>query len=132
MDSMKFHHVGLVTPNIEAAIVCYQDWGYEPSELFNDPVQKANIVLLTKKDSPIIELICPNDNKSFVKGWQDKIHAGPYHTCYEVTDLEAAIARLSKNKLRAIRDPAPAIAFGGRRIVFLWGVSTGLLELLEA
>ena len=57
---------------------------------------------------------------------------GPYHTCYEVDDLEAIVAFLRHHRLFPVIKPVPAVAFDMRRVVFMWGESSGLLELLEA
>jgi methylmalonyl-CoA/ethylmalonyl-CoA epimerase len=137
-----FHHVGIVTRGLNACIELYQALGYTPSEVFRDPNQGADIVLLTRprttaggrvgEADTMIELVSPYTDESPAMSWAQRIDAGPYHTCYEVPDLEDATERLRRFKVHPVMDPVPAVAFGGRRVTFLWGRRSGLLELLEA
>jgi methylmalonyl-CoA/ethylmalonyl-CoA epimerase len=130
-DDFRFHHVGVVTRNLPGTIKLYRELGYRPSTTYSDPIQKADIVLCERNDGPIIEIISPIDADSPAMGWIKRIRAGPYHTCYEVDALEPAMATLARSDLLAVADPAPAVAFGMRRVVFLWGNKSGLFELLE-
>jgi methylmalonyl-CoA/ethylmalonyl-CoA epimerase len=131
MIDLAFHHVGVVTPDVGAAAALYRALGYVTSETFHDPVQRAAIVLATRPGEPMIELIAPDDPASPCAGWLKRIRAGAYHTCYEVPALEPAIEALVALELAAISTPAQAVAFGGRRVVFLFSALTGLVELVE-
>ena len=126
-----FHHVGIATADIEGSIRFYEELGYTSSEIYNDPEQKAAIALLQRQNGPILELISPTDKASPVQGWVDRIRCGAYHICYVVDDLEEAMSFLKKTGSVLVYGPVPAIAFGLRRVVFLWGKTSGLVELLE-
>jgi methylmalonyl-CoA/ethylmalonyl-CoA epimerase len=128
---LAFHHVGVVTPDVEACAALYRSLGYETSETFHDPLQKAAIVLCTRPGDPMVELVAPADPSSPAAGWLKRVRAGAYHTCYEVADLGEDVERLRALDFAALTEPVPAVAFGGRRVVFLWGALTGLLELVE-
>jgi methylmalonyl-CoA/ethylmalonyl-CoA epimerase len=128
---LAFHHVGVVTPDVEACAALYRSLGYETSETFHDPLQKAAIVLCTRPGDPMVELVAPADPSSPAAGWLKRIRAGAYHTCYKVADLGEDVERLRALDFAALTEPVPAVAFGGRRVVFLWGALTGLLELIE-
>jgi methylmalonyl-CoA/ethylmalonyl-CoA epimerase len=128
---LAFHHVGVVTPDVEACAALYRSLGYETSETFHDPLQKAAIVLCTRPGDPMVELVAPADPSSPAAGWLKRIRAGAYHTCYEAADLGEDVERLRALDFAALTEPVPAVAFGGRRVVFLWGALTGLLELIE-
>jgi methylmalonyl-CoA/ethylmalonyl-CoA epimerase len=128
---LAFHHVGVVTPDVEACAALYRTFGYEASETFHDPLQKAAIVLCTRPGDPLVELVAPADPSSPAAGWLKRIRAGAYHTCYEAADLGEDIERLRALDFAVLTDPVPAVAFGGRRVAFLWGALTGLLELVE-
>jgi methylmalonyl-CoA/ethylmalonyl-CoA epimerase len=132
LSSLSFHHVGVVTSDLAASTAFYERLGYRPSPRIDDPIQKVGIVLLEKDGSPMVELVFPSDPTSPAAGWLKRIRVGPYHTCYEVPDLEAAVESLRAEGLTPTSEPVPAVAFGGRRIVFLWGTACGLLELLES
>ena len=54
--------------------------------------------------------------------------AGP---AYQVPDFDAAIAALEGERFRCVSPPAPAAAFGMRRIVFLLSDTGMLIELIE-
>lgn len=132
LHDMRLHHVGVITGNLEGSIDFYTSLGYAASAIYADPMQKARIVLLQRAHEPLVELIAPDSPESPAARWIQRIVVGPYHTCYEVDDLEAMMAFLRSHRLFPVIKPVPAVAFNMRRIVFLWGESSGLLELLEA
>jgi methylmalonyl-CoA/ethylmalonyl-CoA epimerase len=129
---MRLHHVGVITGDLEGSTNFYTSLGYAASAIYADPLQKARIVLMQKAHEPLIELIAPDSPESPAASWVQRITAGPYHTCYEVDNLEAVVAFLRHHRLFPVIKPVPAVAFNRRRVVFLWGESSGLLELLEA
>jgi catechol 2,3-dioxygenase-like lactoylglutathione lyase family enzyme len=132
LHDMRLHHVGVITGNLEGSINFYTSLGYAASAIYADPMQKARIVLMQRAHEPLVELIAPESPESPAARWIQRIVVGPYHTCYEVDDLEAMMAFLRSHRLFPVIKPVPAVAFNMRRIVFLWGESSGLLELLEA
>lgn len=132
LHNMRLHHVGVITGNLEGSINFYTSLGYAASAIYTDPMQKARIVLMQRAHEPLVELIAPESSDSPAARWIQRIVVGPYHTCYEVDDLEAMMAFLRRHRLFPVIKPVPAVAFNMRRIVFLWGESSGLLELLEA
>lgn len=131
-DGVRFHHVGVITGNLEESITLYESLRYSSSVIFADPAQKARIVLMERGNEPIVELIAPDSSDSPAASWVQRIKAGPYHTCYEVDDLEAVMAFLRRQRLFPVFGPIPAVAFNMRRVVFLWSDKSGLIELLEA
>jgi methylmalonyl-CoA/ethylmalonyl-CoA epimerase len=128
---MRLHHVGVITGNLADSMNFYITLGYAASAIYADPLQKARIVLMQKAHEPLIELIEPDSPDSPAARWIQRIAAGPYHTCYEVDNLETMVAFLRRHRLFPVIKPVPAVAFNMRRVVFLWGESSGLLELLE-
>ena len=128
---LAFHHVGVVTADLDASVALYRALGYQASELFDDPLQQVRIVLCTRDDGPMIELITPATPSSPAAGWLKRIKAGPYHTCYRVADLEASIEGLRELGFLPLSQAVPAVAFGGRRVIFLFSAAAGLLELVE-
>jgi methylmalonyl-CoA/ethylmalonyl-CoA epimerase len=129
---MRLHHVGVITGDLKGSTNFYAILGYTASTIYADPLQKARIVLMQKAHEPLIELIAPDGPESPAASWLQRITAGPYHTCYEVDDLEAVVAFLRHHRLFPVIKPVPAVAFNMRRVIFLWGERSGLLELLEA
>lgn len=54
-----------------------------------------------------------------------------YHLCFKVPDLKAALDISSRYGFRCIAEPVPAVAFGHRKIVWVFSPVYGLFELLE-
>jgi methylmalonyl-CoA/ethylmalonyl-CoA epimerase len=124
--------VGVVTRDIAASSAFYAKLEYAASRTFEDPLQKVSIILMRRQESPLIELIFPTDPTSPAMGWLKRVKAGPYHTCYEVEDLDAQIDFFASNGFSPLHEPLPAVAFELRRVVFLWSNEVGLVELLQA
>lgn len=83
------------------------------------------------KGGPCVELISPKDDTSPVCKNLQKNGVSPYHICYETESLEESIAELKKQKFLMVSKPSPAVAFGGKRVCFLFSKSVGLVELVE-
>ena len=132
MRNWRFHHVGVITSNLSETVTFYSDvLAYSVSQTFEDPIQEANIVLLHAPHSPMIEVICPTSPTSPAAGWIKRIQAGPYHTCYQVESLNEVLESLNQRGLNLVFGPAPAVAFQGAPVAFVWGPAVGLMELVE-
>ena len=128
---MRLHHVGIVTKKLSECVKLYQALGYSENKRVYDPLQKASIALMVRAGELMIELIAPEHEESPAHKWLERIKAGTYHICYEVPSLSESVDFLRERGFRIITDPAPAVAFDNRRIVFLWSTLTGLVELVE-
>ena len=78
-----------------------------------------------------VELIAPMCSGSPVDMYLSKIGPTPYHICYRSADIEADIKELLANRYKVSIPLAPAIAFGNKRVVFLYSLSVGLIEIVE-
>ena len=56
---------------------------------------------------------------------------GLHHLCYEVNDLEAELETARSHGGIVVRKPVPAVAFGGRRIAWVFTRYKLLVEFLE-
>ena len=56
---------------------------------------------------------------------------GLHHVCYEIDDLESGLREARGAGLVIVADPAPAVAFDGRRIAWVCSKKRLLVELLE-
>jgi len=54
-----------------------------------------------------------------------------HHLCYEVENLEQQLAFCRSQGSLITRPPLPAVAFGGRRIAWVYTKNKLLLEYLE-
>jgi len=86
---------------------------------------------LDKDESPILELVAAISSESPITNILAKSGPTPYHNCFEVDDLTESIASLKQWGYRRLSAIVPAIAFGNRKICFLYHKEVGLIELLE-
>lgn len=130
----RFVHVGIAVPDLDAAIRFYRDaFGHALVRgPYEDPIQQARVAFLAPVDRPgePVELVAPLGAGSHVERWV-KRQAGAYHACYEVEDLEQALASLRASGCVVVAEPQPAVAFGGRRIAWVYTPVRALVELLE-
>ena len=130
---MKFLHLGVAVRDLQRGIEEYErlfgctlrDGPYE------DPLQRVAVCFVRADDGPSFELGAPLGAASPVTTLLQNGTAA-YHTCYAVPDLEAAVATLREQGCVAVHRPCEAVAFGGRRIVWLYTPSRQLVELVEA
>jgi methylmalonyl-CoA/ethylmalonyl-CoA epimerase len=106
--------------------------GYVAAPVVDDPIQHVRVCFLEKEGAPLLELLEPLDEQSPVARTLKAVGVSPYHTCYEVQDLEAAITELRRDRFLVVNGPVPACAMGNRRIAFMFKKDNGLLELVES
>ncbi|MGI5090957.1 VOC family protein [Treponema socranskii] len=131
---MTFHHIGIACYDIEKSSQFYLAQGYKKTETVYDPIQNVNICFCENLTGTgiCVELISPKDDTSPVNKNLHKNGVSPYHICYETENLEKSILELKKQKFLVVTRPAPAVAFGGRRVCFLFNKAVGLIELVES
>jgi len=129
---MKFHHVGIAVQNMNEAIDAYEVLGYsQMTAIIHDPIQKVQLCFLDKDGSPTLELVAAMSLESPVTNILAKSGPTPYHNCFEVDDIIESVANLKMSGFRRLSAIVPAIAFGNRKICFLYHKEIGLIELLE-
>lgn len=127
----EFHHIGIAVFDIEETAKIYVAAGFEKSQTIYDPIQNVFICFLNKKGMPQLELLAPKDSTSPVSKTLEKNGVTPYHNCYEVPNIENAVADLRKMRFVAVSKPEPACAIDNRRVCFLFNKNVGLIELVE-
>jgi methylmalonyl-CoA/ethylmalonyl-CoA epimerase len=131
---MKFRHLGVAVEKLEDALEFYDAiLGYKLlSGPFSDPIQRVSVCFLGT-DNPgdaVIELIAPLTEDSPVKGVLSR-GGGAYHMCFETSKLDESLADVVAKGCMLVRKPVPAVAFGGRRIAWVFTRTRQLIELLE-
>jgi 3-hydroxybutyryl-CoA dehydrogenase len=117
-SAWRLHHVGVAVADVVAATEPYVvGLGMVPlGDVVRDEVQRVDLRFLGGPDLPpgagvALELVAPYDDVSPVAGHLLR-GIGAYHTCYEVTDLAAALAQGLAHPGRVlglhIFNPAPA------------------------
>ena len=129
---LNFHHIGIACRDIEKTKAFYLQQGYTATPTVEDPLQHVRISFLDKAGGPRLELLAPIGDQSPVARTLATSGVTPYHICYEVPDLEEAIATLRSQRFLLVNGPVPACALDNRRIAFLFQKNTGLIELLES
>lgn len=117
----RLHHVGLVVASIAEA--------HPGLDSVHDPRQRVNIAFVDL-NGVRFELLEPAGDKSPVRQSLEK-NSKLVHLCYEVPDLEGALARCREFGFRCLQRPVPAVAFEGRRIAWVFSTTFGLVELVE-
>lgn len=102
--------------------------GSEPERIESQGVE---VVFIGDGDGKL-ELLRPLHDDSPVARFLERRGPGMHHIAYRVPDIEAALARLTANGLRAI-DTEPRAGARGHRVAFLHPKSTAgvLIELVE-
>ena len=129
---LTFHHIGIACRDIDKTKAFYLQQGYTATPTVDDPLQHVRISFLNKEGAPRLELLEPLDEKSPVARTLATAGVTPYHMCYEVRDLESAIAELRTQRFLLVNGPVPACALENRRIAFMFQKNTGLIELVES
>jgi len=130
---MRLHHVGIVVKEIAAHGESYARLlGLTAdSQVFHDPIQKVRVQFWRDERRNLLELIEPDGPDS--PAWRDAQKGGGLnHLCYETSDIEHTVAESLGGGGMITKPMAPAVAFGGRRIVFLYFLELGLIEFVEA
>jgi len=131
---MKFRHLGVAVSKLEGTLQSYaQLFGYKLiSGPFDDPIQKVSVCFLGSgdPDDAVVELVAPLTEDSPVKGVLAR-GGGAYHMCFETPRLDEALTDVLAKGCLLVSKPVPAVAFGGRRIAWIYTPTRQLIELLE-
>lgn len=127
---MRVDHIGYAVKNIDKAKKAMGALGFRFEETVED--KDRNIYIsFGELDGCKVELVAPMGKDSPVDMHLSKVGAAPYHICYRSDDIEADIERLKTNSFKVFIPLAPAIAFDNKRVVFLYSLSVGLIEIAE-
>lgn len=131
----RLHHVGVATQKLEATAKMLEGlFGYRTiAGPFADPIQRVSVSFLTMSDDDKVEveLVEPLTDDSPVRSILQKGGGTAYHLCLETADLDAALQHAKGLGCMLVSPPAPAVAFGGRRIAWIYTSSRQLIELVE-
>ncbi|HHY56731.1 MAG TPA: methylmalonyl-CoA epimerase [Chloroflexi bacterium] len=98
----RMDHVGVVVHDIDATLKTYCDQlGFKLLERVEIPEQKVVAAFLDGGNSTI-ELISPTDAESGTARFLANRGEGTHHVCYEVDDIQAALAMLRDQGVRLI------------------------------
>jgi methylmalonyl-CoA/ethylmalonyl-CoA epimerase len=128
------HHLGFAVSSISAVaeeftVSMSARW---TGEIIHDPIQRVRVAFFSPVDTrnPVFELIEPAGEISPVSNFIKK-GGGLHHVCYEIDDLDSGLREARAVGLVIVANPAPAVAFAGRRIAWVGSKRRLLVELLE-
>ncbi len=129
--AQAFHHIGYACAAMARDRAVLESMGYVlEGPLFEDPVQGVRGCFMAGA-GPRIELLENLPGSSTLTPWIEA-RIKMYHLAYEVDDLDAAIARARGHGALLKVAPVAAVAFGGRRIAFVFFRNGLLTEYIEA
>jgi len=127
------HHIGHAVPDIAPVLEFYiRNLGYEVrTPVIHDLTQTAYVQFLRLPGERVyVELVAPDGVESKLAR-AVRNGGGLNHLCYSVEDIELATEQLHQSGMMILSSPTPAVAFSGRRISWLLGDSSPLIELVE-
>lgn len=128
----KVDHIGIAVTSIDDALVFYRDGlGMELTGTEEVTSQKVRVAFLPVGETNI-ELLEGMGEESNVSKFVAKNGPGTHHVCFEVDDIEAALASLKEKGVRLINEE-PVRGAHGKRVAFIHPKSTGgvLVELAQ-
>ena len=129
-DAPRIAHIGIAVQDIGEALRFYRDvLGLTPRPA--ETADGATIVSLPFGESDV-ELLEPREPDSPIARFLARRGPGIHHVCYQVGDLDVALASARAAGYRLV-DETPRTGAGGCRIAFLHPKSTAgiLIELTE-
>jgi catechol 2,3-dioxygenase-like lactoylglutathione lyase family enzyme len=131
MELLKFHHVGLLTDDIEETLISYRSLFGENNVSEKKFISSQNVYVCFVKvgDESYIELIQPANEKSVVNNLIKK-GAKYYHIGYYVIDFNNASETLIKMDYKALPEFISE-AFNQKRCQFFYTPDGSLIEIIE-
>jgi len=128
----KVEHIGIAVEDLGSALDFYQGaLGLSATEIEEVPSQQVRVAVLPVGESKV-ELLQTTSPEGPIGRFVEKRGQGIHHLCFEVTDIEHALATLRAAGVRLI-DQVPRLGAGGRRVAFVHPRSSHgvLIELSE-
>lgn len=131
-DGMRIDHIGYAVKRMDRAISSFEKLGFCFEPIMDDKERNVKIAF-GDKDGYRIELVAPLDKEmeSPVDLYLRNVSGTPYHICYQSVCFDSEIENLKKQGFKVFIEPMPAVAFGGKRVVFMMSLGHGLMEIVE-
>jgi methylmalonyl-CoA/ethylmalonyl-CoA epimerase len=113
----RLDHIGIAVRDLEAAVLAYTQ-GLGLSCVHRETVESEQVrtAFLPIGDTHL-ELLESLSPEGPVGRFLERRGEGVHHLCFEVDDLDAALARCRANGMTTLGDPRPGAQ--GKRVVFL-------------
>ena len=130
MKIKRVEHIAIAVQSLPQSIALMRDTFGIPLE-YEEQIGQTRLAMLPVGQT-YIELLEGQGPDSGVTNWITDNGPGLFHICFEVDDIDAALAELKAKGVK-LRDETPRPGHGGSRIAFLDPAATGnvLIELAE-
>jgi methylmalonyl-CoA/ethylmalonyl-CoA epimerase len=130
MKIKRVEHIAIAVDSLTQSIGLLRDTFGIPVE-YEEQIGQTRLAMLPVGQT-YIELLEGQGPDSGVTQWINEKGTGLFHICFEVEDIDDALAELKAKGVK-LRDETSRIGHGGARIAFLDPASTGnvLIELAE-
>lgn len=131
VNSLEFHHIGLVVENMETSRMNYAGLFGESavSKIIPIASQKVNVCFVNIGTGSFIELVEPVGEDSMVYKLLKK-RVSYYHIGYRVGNIDSTVTKLESMNYKAM-EYFNSEAFEGKRCIFLFSPEAHLIELIE-
>ncbi len=132
MTIKRIDHIAIVVDNMEGALEFWEDaLGLQMNHMEEVADQESIVAFLPSGHSEV-ELVEPTSDASGVAKYLAKRGPGMHHICFEVDNIDLALARMKAKGVKLINE-TPTIGTGGKKIAFIHPSSTHgvLVELYE-
>lgn len=126
-------HVAVAVETIPSKKTFYEEMGYLCSNLVEDKLQNAKLLMLNKEGHISIELVAPVNEKSPSYRLLKQNGEHIYHLCYRVRSINEFINYLNEKGIiyEIISESKEAILFQNLKVCFVNIKGCGIIELLE-
>lgn len=130
MKIKRVEHIAIAVDSLKQSIDLLRNT-FGLSLEYEEQIGQTRLAMLPVGET-YIELLEGQGPASEVTTWIKEKGTGFFHICFEVEDIDGALAELKQKGVK-LRDETPRIGHGGARIAFLDPSSTGnvLIELAE-
>ncbi len=130
MKIKRVEHIAIAVDSLQQSMDLLQNtFGIDVE--YEEQIGQTRLAMLPVGET-YLELLEGQGPDSGVTQWIKEKGTGLFHICFEVEDIDGALAELKAKGVK-LRDETPRIGHGGARIAFLDPASTGnvLIELAE-
>jgi methylmalonyl-CoA epimerase len=126
----RVEHIAIAVQSLGQSVDLLRDT-FGLTTQYEEQIGQTRLAMLPVGET-YLELLEGQGPESGVTKWIGDHGPGLFHICFEVEDIDGALAEL-KAKGVGLRDEQPRIGHGGARIAFLDPAATGnvLIELAE-
>jgi methylmalonyl-CoA/ethylmalonyl-CoA epimerase len=130
----RIDHIAIVVQDLDAALRVYRDILGLPLERVEEvPAEKVKVAFLPLPEGDgEVELVQPTADDTGIARYLAKRGEGMHHICFEIDDIQAAMAKMTASGLQVLEEE-PRVGSQGQKYVFIHPKTAHgvLIELYE-